>query len=98
MTLLLHLIKSLLGAFFKITFAALFSGAVAAGIALLIAYQNGHVWPPKTLTEVMAGAFGVLAAYAGGMTILLRESLHAALTVERGVLKGVEEELAGPRR
>lgn len=93
MTLILHLVKSLLGAFFKVTFTALFTGAALAGIALLVAYQNEPVWPPKTLTEVAVGAIGVLAAYAAGLTVLLREALRAALTVERGLIKGVEQEV-----
>ncbi len=93
MMLILHLIKSLFGAFFKITFTALFTGAALAGIALLVAYHNEPVWPPNALTEVAAGAIGVLAAYAAGLTVLLREALRAALTVERGLIKGVEHEL-----
>jgi hypothetical protein len=95
MTLIVHLIKSFFGAFFKITFTALVTGAAAAGITLLVAYLNGQVWPPKTLTEVAAGTIGVLAAYAGGLTTLMREAVRAALTVERGVVRGVEQEVEG---
>jgi ABC-type Fe3+-siderophore transport system permease subunit len=96
MTLIFHLIKSLFRAFFKITFTALFVGVLAAGATLLVAYLNdGHVWPPRTLIEVAAAAIGVLAAYAAGLTMLLREALHAALTVEHGVAKEVEQEVAG---
>lgn len=106
MMLLVHLIKSLFHAFFKITFTALFIGVLAAGAVLLVAYLNdGHVWPPQTLIEVTAAAMGVLGAYAAGLTMLLREALRAALTVERGAVKGVEREvvdaerdLAGARR
>lgn len=93
MTLIVHLVKSLFGAFFKITLTALFIGAVLAGIVLLVAYQSDPIWPPKPLTEVAAGAIGVLAAYAAGLTVLLREAVRAALTVERGVIKGVEQEV-----
>jgi ABC-type Fe3+-siderophore transport system permease subunit len=96
MTLIFHLIKSLFHAFFKITFTGLFIGALAAGATLLVAYLNdGHVWPPKTLIDVAAAAMGVLAAYAAGLTMLLREALRAALTVEHGVAKGVEQEVEG---
>lgn len=38
---------------------------------------------------------GVLAAYAAGLTMLLREALRTALTVEHGVAKGVEQEVEG---
>lgn len=98
MTLIFHLIKSLFRAFFKITFTALFTGAVAAGVVLLVAYLNGQLWPPKTLTEVTAATVGVLAAYAGGLTMLMREAVRAAFTAERGVAKGVEQEVAGIER
>jgi hypothetical protein len=98
MTLILHLIKSFFGAFFKVTLTGLFLGAAAAGATLLVAYLNGHVWPPRTLTEVAAGAFGVLAAYAGGLTMLMREAVRAALAVERGVVKGIEQEAEGIER
>jgi hypothetical protein len=98
MTLILHLLKSFFGAFFKVTLTGLFLGAAAAGAALLVAYLNGHVWPPQTLTEVAAGAIGVLAAYAGGLTMLMREAVRAALSVEHGVVKGVEQEVEGIER
>jgi ABC-type Fe3+-siderophore transport system permease subunit len=99
MTLVFHLLKSLFRAFFKIAFTAVFAGALAVGAVLLVAYLNdGQVWPPKTLIEVAAAAMGVLAAYAAGLTMLLREALRAALTVEHGAVKGVEQEVAGVER
>lgn len=99
MTLAIHLLKSLFRAFFKITFTGLLVGALAAGAVLLVAYLNdGHEWPPRTLIEVGAAAVGVLAAYAAGLTMLLREALRAALTVERGAVRGVEHEVAGVER
>lgn len=94
MTLIVHLLKSLFRAFFKITFTALVVGALAAGALLLVAYLNdGHIWPPKTFIEGAAAAMGVLAAYGAGLTMLVREALRAALTVEHGAVKGVEREV-----
>jgi hypothetical protein len=98
MTLILHLIKSFFSAFFKITFTGLFLGAAAAGATLLVAYLNGHVWPPQTLTEVAMGAVGLLTSYAVGLTMLMREAVRAALGLERGVVKGVEQETEGIER
>ncbi|HEX6816966.1 MAG TPA: hypothetical protein VF120_01220 [Ktedonobacterales bacterium] len=104
MLIVFHLVRSLFGAFFKITLTALIMGAVFAGGALLVAYHFNPVWPPTTLTEITAGVIGVLAAYASGLTVLLREALHAAFALERGVIQGVEHELetlereaSGPR-
>jgi hypothetical protein len=44
---------------------------------------------------VAAAVIGVLAAYAAGLTMLMREAVRAALTVEHGVAKGVEQEVSG---
>jgi hypothetical protein len=93
MVLMVHLIKSLFGAFFRITFAALLVGAVLAGGALLVAYHFDPVWPPTLQTELAVGAIGVLGAYAGGLTVLVRVALHAAFALERGLVTGVEREI-----
>lgn len=96
MTLIFHLIKSLFRAFFKITFTALFFGVLAVGATLLVIYLNdGHLWPPTTLIDVAAAVIGALAAYAAGLTMLMREAVRAALSVEHGVAKEVEQEAAG---
>lgn len=99
MMLIVHLLKSLFRAFFKITFTAVFVGALAAGALLLVAYLNdGHMWPPKTFMEGVAAAVGLLGAYAAGLTMLLREALRAALTVEHRAVKDIEQEVAGAER
>jgi hypothetical protein len=93
MLLIVHLIKSFFGAFFKITFTALVSGGLAAEAVLIIARLQGYAWPPTRFIEVVALAIGVLTAYAAGTTMLLFEALHAALSVGEGVVKGVEREI-----
>lgn len=93
MLMVVHLIKSFFRAFFKIMLAALVSGGLAAEVVLLVGRLHGYNWPPTRLIEVVAIAIGVLMAYAAGLTALLFEALHAALTVETGVVKGVEREL-----
>lgn len=93
MALFIHLVKSLFRGFFKITFAAFVSGGLATEALLVAARYYGYAWPPSRLVEIVAIAVGVLTAYAAGLTALLFESLRAALTVERGVIKGVEKEL-----
>lgn len=99
MMLMVHLLKSLFRAFFKITFTAVFVGALAAGALLFVAYLNdGHIWPPKPFIEGLAVAMGLLGAYAAGLTMLLREALRAALTMEHRAVNGVEQEVAGAER
>ncbi|MBF6591348.1 MAG: hypothetical protein IVW57_12595 [Ktedonobacterales bacterium] len=98
MTLILHLAKAAFRAFFRIILTALASAAVAGGATLLVAYQTSRVWPPKTLTEVAAGAIAILAAYAGALTVLIKEAIKGVATVEQGVTKGVEEEVDKVKR
>lgn len=93
MLLIVHLVKSLFRAFFKITFTALASGGLAAEAVLIVARLHGYAWPPTHFIEMVALAIGVLTAYAAGLTMLLFEALHAALNVEAGVVKGVEREI-----
>jgi hypothetical protein len=94
MTLIWHLIKSFFRAFFKITYVALISGALAAEIVLLVAKYHELGWPPTPFVVALSIAIGVLTAYAAGLTTLVFEALHAALVVEGGVVKGVEREIA----
>jgi len=98
MTLILHLVRSLFHAFFSIVFTALTFGVIGGGGTLLVAYQQTHQWPPKTLVEVTAGVIAVLAAYAAGMTALVKEAIKGVEGVEKGVVTGVEDaerEVAG---
>lgn len=95
MMLLVHLIKSLFRAFFKIVFTALIAGSLAAEATLMLIRLYGAGWPPPTVLEMVVGAIGVVVAYAAGLTTLFFEALRAALTVEHGVVKGIEEEVAG---
>ncbi len=98
MLLIVHLIKSFFRAFFKITLAALVSGGLAAEVVLLVARLHGYSWPPTRLIEIVAVAIGALMAYAAGLTALLFEALHAALVIETGVVKGVEQEVVHATR
>jgi hypothetical protein len=88
-----HLIGAAFRAFFRLVATVIVAAAVAVGGTLGVAYQQAHVWPPKTLTEVTAGVIGVLAAYAAGLTVLVREALAGVKEVERGAAHEVAEEM-----
>jgi hypothetical protein len=97
-----HLIATGCRTFWRILFMAVFAAVLAAGVALLVAYEGTRQWPPTQLTDVAAGAFAVLTAYAAGLTVLLSESVKAlvdaAKVVEREAvapLKAVGRELEG---
>jgi hypothetical protein len=94
MMLIWHLIKSFFRAFFKITYVALISGAIAAEIVLLFVKYYAVDWPPTPFMVAMAIAVGALTAYAAGLTTLVFAALHAALTVGDDAVKGVEREIA----
>lgn len=80
-----HIIATLFRAIFRIFLAAIFCGAIGAGVTLLVSFvRNGH-WPPDTLTIVAAIAIGVLSLYAGGVTVLMNEAVHALQEAARDV-------------
>jgi hypothetical protein len=93
MTLIVHLVRAAFRAFFRLVVTVIVAAAVGVGGTLGVAYQQFHVWPPKTLTEVTAGVIGVLAAYAAGITVLVREAIAGVKDVERGAAHEVAEEL-----
>ncbi len=72
-----HLIKTFFRAIGRIFVAALFCGVIGVGVVLLVAFVKTNHWPPDTLTWVSAVAVGVLALYAGGITVLMREAIRA---------------------
>lgn len=97
-----HLVTTGCRTFFRILFMSLFAAAVAAGVALLVAYEGTRQWPPTQLVYVAAGAFAVVTAYAMGVTVLLSESVKAlvdaAKLAEREAvapIKAVGRELEG---
>lgn len=72
-----HLVKTLFHAFFRILFTALLSAALAVACGLLVAYEGTRQWPPHQLTVIVIAIVAVLAAYAGGMTVLMSEAIKA---------------------
>jgi hypothetical protein len=100
MSLLFRLMRALFSAFFRIVFTALAFAVIAGGATLIVAYQQSHQWPPKALTDVVAGVIAVLSAYAAGLTVLVHEAVKGVEHVERDVVKGAEDlerETAGRR-
>jgi hypothetical protein len=89
-----HLVATGCRTFLNLLFTAVLAAAVAAGAALLVAYVETRHWPPAQLTYVTAAAFAVLAAYAAGVTVLLRASTRTLL----GAAKVVEKEAVAPMK
>ncbi|HEY7781973.1 MAG TPA: hypothetical protein VIC85_17410 [Ktedonobacterales bacterium] len=85
-----HLIKTAFRAFFSILFAVIVAGALGAGLALLVSWVGTSAWPPSHLGVIAAAAVGVLAAYAGGLTVLVREAVRGLLTAAGDVEKDVK--------
>ncbi len=87
-----HLVATGCRTFFNLLFTAVLAAAVAGGATLLVAYTETRHWPPTQMTGVTAAAFAVLAAYAAGVTVLLRASTRTLL----GAAKVVEKEAVAP--
>lgn len=85
MSVVRHLLGAIVRAFFRMVVTGVICAILAASIAFGVAAYNGiHQWPPSHLTDAVIIAIGVLAGYAGALTVLLFESAHAvvaALTV-----------------
>ena len=100
-----HLLLTTVRTFWHIVLTAVLCAALAAAVVVVVAEASIRQWPPSLLTEVAAGAVALLAAYAGGLTVLLGASvrglLDAAKLVEKEAVapvKAVEQELEGRTR
>ncbi len=80
-----HLVKTFFKAIGRIFVTALFCGVIGLGVVLLISYVKSSHWPPDVLTWVSAVAVGVLALYAGGITVLMQEAVRALQDVAKDV-------------
>ncbi len=89
-----HLIATAFRAFWRILFMTVFSAALGAGAVLLVVYRYTQQWrwPPSQLTVVALVGVAALAAYAGGVTVLMTESVRAL----KGAAKMIEQEAVAP--
>ena len=85
-----RLIGFIFRAFFRIVFAAQLFAVISVGLVLLVSSVATGIWPPTTLTIIACLAIGVLAAYAAGMTVLVKEAVTAIHNAEKDVVKEVE--------
>jgi hypothetical protein len=67
---------------------ALFAALVAAGVTLLVAYEGTRRWPPQQLTDVATVFFAGFAAYAAGITVLLRAATYGLVRAKAELQHG----------
>lgn len=92
MMLISHLAKTAVRAFFRLVVTFLIFGMLGVGVSLFIAYQATHVWPPKTLTDVLVAIVGLLLGYAAGLTVLVSEAIRGVRTAEHDVVGTVDRD------
>jgi hypothetical protein len=80
-----HIIATLFRAIFRIFITAIFCGIIGAGVTLLVSFVKSGHWPPDSLTLIAAIAIGVLSLYAGGVTVLMNEAVHALQAAAKDV-------------
>ncbi len=90
MGLITRLIGTAIGVFFRAIFTGLVMALLAVGGTALISSQYLKQWPPQPLTYIVGGLITLLAAYAGGITVLFRAITSGVLTVAKDVEKDVE--------
>lgn len=90
-----HVVATLFRAIVRIFLAAIFCGIIGFGVTLLVAYVKTSHWPPDTLTLIAAIAVGILALYAGGVTVLMNEAIHALQEAAKDVEQDAGSALKG---
>lgn len=90
-----HIMATLFKAIAKIFLAAIFCGIIGFGVTLLVSFVKTNHWPPDTLTLIAAIAVGVLALYAGGVTVLMNEAVHALQEAAKDMEKDAGSAIRG---
>jgi hypothetical protein len=90
-----HLIATFFRAIFRIFLTAIVCGILGAGVTLLLAFsKTGHL-APDLMTTIAAIAVGILSLYAGGITVLMSEAVHALQEAAKDVGKDAGSALKG---
>ena len=61
----------------RLLLSALLFGVLGAGVTLLVGAEGTRQWPPHQLAYVTMVVIAGFAAYAAGVSVLLRASLHS---------------------
>jgi hypothetical protein len=83
-----HILGTLAKAIFKIIFVGVICGVIGFAVIYGAAYFGHSAHTISTLDYIVAGVVGVLALYAGGVTVLMVEAVSAA----RAALVDAEKE------
>jgi hypothetical protein len=76
----------------RMLLSALLFGVLAAGVTLLVAAEGTRQWPPDQLTYVTMVSIAVFAAYAAGVSVLLRAALHSLVRAVDAAPHGTQVE------
>ncbi len=80
-----HIFGTIFRALLRIVVTALICAVIAIIVVLAVSYATLHQWPPHQLTTIATVGFAVLAAYAGGLTVLLVEAVRGFVAATRAV-------------
>lgn len=93
MSVIKHVLGTLVKTMLGVVLALVVGGALGAGATLAVAYnQVAQPWPPKGLTLLAAVAIGVLAALLSAGVVLMNAAVHGLLKTGKMALK----EATGP--
>jgi hypothetical protein len=76
----------------RMLLSALFFGVLGAGVTLLVGAEGTRQWPPHQLTYVAMVSIAVFAAYAAGVSVLLRAALHSLVQAVDAAPHGTQVE------
>jgi hypothetical protein len=76
----------------RMLLSALLFGVLAAGVTLLVGAEGTRQWPPHQLTYVTMVVIAGFAAYAAGVSVLLRAALHSLVRAVDAAPHGTQVE------
>jgi Na+-transporting NADH:ubiquinone oxidoreductase subunit NqrC len=102
-----HILGTLFKALLRILLVGVICGLIGAGLVYLLSFVKTGSSSFDLLTNIAAIAVGILALYAGGVTVLMIEAVRAAQMAARsvekeagaafkdagGVVQGIEKEI-----
>lgn len=82
-----HIIGTLFRAIVRVLFVGIICGVIGAAVIVGASYFEHPGGQIGTLTYIVAGVVGLLALYAGGVTVLMIEAVKAAMEAAKDVGK-----------
>jgi hypothetical protein len=82
-----HLVGTLVRTIFKVLLAIIVGGAAGAGVTLAVAHSQTQQWAPQGLTLAATIAIGALSAACCGLLVLMGAAIRGLLATGKLAVK-----------